>query len=105
MHGQHRMHGEGRRHEHVMIVHEVEDAERWLAAWRGEDSRHDLFRANGAARVHTFQGEENPNLTGLVIAVKDMQALHDMLSSDEGRAAAAEDGVIADSMTVLMEAK
>jgi hypothetical protein len=34
-----------------------------------------------------------------------MEALHNMLSSDEGRAAAAEDGVVADSMTVLMEAK
>lgn len=105
MHGKHRMQGEGRRHQHVVITHEVEDAERWLAAWRGDDSRHDLFRANGAAHVHTFQSEDDPNLTGLVIAVKDMQALHDMLSSDEGVAAAKEDGVIADSMTVLMEAK
>lgn len=105
MHGQHRMHGEGMRHPHVMILHEVDDADRWLAAWRGGDSRHDLFRANGAAHVHTFQSEDNPNLTGLVIAVQDMQALHDMLSSDEGRAAAKADGVIADSMTVLMEAQ
>lgn len=105
MQGKHRMQGEGRRHPHVMILHEVEDTDNWLAAWRGEDSRHDLFRANGAAHVHTFRSEDNPNLTGLVIAVTDMQALHDMLSSDEGRAAAAADGVIADSMTVLMEAR
>lgn len=104
MHGKHRMR-EGKGHPHVMILHEVDDADRWLAAWRGEDSRHDLFRANGAAHVHTFQSEDNPNLTGLVIAVTDMQALHDMLSSDEGRAAAEADGVIADSMSVLMEAK
>jgi len=105
MQGEHRMQGKGMGHPHMMILHEVEDAENWLAAWRGEDSRHDLFRANGAAHVHTFQSQDNPNLTGLVIAVKDMQALRDMLSSDEGRAAAAEDGVIADSMTVLEEAK
>jgi ketosteroid isomerase-like protein len=105
MHGQHRMHGKGKRHPHVMILHEVDDAARWLAAWRGENSRHDLFRANGAAHVHTFQSEDNPNLTGLVIAVTDLQALHDMLSSDEGRAAAKADGVIAESMSVLMEAK
>ena len=55
--------------------------------------------------MHTFQSGDNPNLTGLVIAVKDMEALRSMLSSDEGRAAAKEDGVIADSMTVLSEAK
>jgi hypothetical protein len=105
MRGQHRMQGEGRRHEHMMIMHEVEDAGRWLAAWRGEDSRHDLFEANGAAHVHTFQSEQNPNLTGLVIAVKDRQALEDMLASDEGREAAAADGVIRDSMSVLMEVR
>jgi hypothetical protein len=89
----------------MMILHEVEDADRWLAAWRGDDSRHELFRANGAAHVHTFQSSEDPNLTGLVIAVTDMQALQDMLSSDEGREAAKADGVIRDSMKVLMEAK
>ena len=105
MHGKHHQQGKGMGHPHVMILHEVEDAERWLAAWRGEDSRHDMFRANGAAHVHTFQSADNPNLTGLVIAVTDMEALNNMLSSDEGRAAAAEDGVVADSMTVLMEAK
>ena len=105
MHGKHHKGGKGMGHPHVMILHEVEDAERWLAAWRGEDSRHDMFRENGAAHVHTFQSGENPNVTGLVIAVKDMEAFQGMLSSDEGRAAAAEDGVIAESMTVLQEAK
>lgn len=105
MQGKHHMPGKGMGHPHVMILHEVEDAEHWLAAWRGDNSRHDLFRANGAAHVHTFQSEDDPNLTGLVIAVKDMQALQDMLSSDEGRAAAAEDGVIAESMSVFMEAR
>jgi len=105
MQGKHRMQGEGRRHQHVMIMHEVEDAERWLAAWRGEDSRHELFRSNGAAHVHTFQSEDDPNLTGLIIAVRDLQALTNMLASDEGRAAAKEDGVVADSMKVLMQAE
>jgi len=105
MHGDHPMQGKGMGHPHLMILHEVEDAERWLSAWRGENSRHDLFRANGAAHVHTFRSADKPNLTGLVIAVTDMQALQDMLSSDEGRAAEAEDGVIRDSMSVLTEAK
>jgi ketosteroid isomerase-like protein len=90
---------------HVMILHEVKDAEHWLAAWSGEDSRRDLFKANGAMGVHTFQSADNPNLTGLVIGVKDMDALHAMLSSDEGQAAAAEDGVIVESMQVLTEKK
>ena len=90
---------------HLMITHEVDDAERWLAAWRGEDSRHDLFKANGAKHVHTFRSADNPNLTGLVVAVDDIDALNTMLSSEEGVAAAAEDGVRQDTLTVLMEAK
>lgn len=92
-------------HPHVMIMHEVEDGERWLNAWRGEDSRHELFKANGAKHVHTFQHPENPNVTGLVVAVEDMAALEAMLGSDEGVAAATEDGVDLENMSVLMEVK
>ena len=90
---------------HVMIMHEVEDGARWLAAWRGDDSRRKLFKANGAHHIHTFQSGDNPNLTGLVIAVDDMDAMNAMLSSEEGAAAAAADGVDLDNMTMLMEAE
>ena len=96
---------EGMGHPHVMIMHEVTDGEAWLSAWRGENSRHELFKANGAMHVHTFQHPENPNLTGLVVAVKDMAALEAMLASDEGQAAATEDGVDLENMSVLMEVK
>lgn len=88
---------------HVMIMHEVEDAGVWRAAWRGEDSRHRLFADNGAAHVHVLQSADNENLTGLVVAVKDMEAFNAMLGSSEGMAAAAEDGVKADTMRVLVE--
>jgi hypothetical protein len=90
---------------HVMISHEVEDAERWLAAWQGEDSRHKLFKENGAKHIHTMQGARNPNLTGLIIAVSDMDALNAMLGSEQGMAAAAEDGVIVDTMVILTDAE
>ena len=90
---------------HLVITHEVEDAERWLAAWQGEDSRHKLFMANGAAHVHTLQDPDNPNMTGLIIAVADMDALTAMLESEEGQAAAAEDGVKPETMKMLVQAK
>ena len=89
---------------HIMIVHEVDDGERWLAAWRGEDSRHKLFTDNGAAHVHTFQNADNPHLTGLVISVNDTDALNAMLESEEGQAAAIADGVRVDTIEVLAEA-
>lgn len=90
---------------HVLITHEVEDAEAWLAAWRGPDSRHKLFKENGARMVHTFQDPDNPNLTGLVVAVADMDKFMAMLQSDEGKAAATTDGVRMDTMVLLVEKK
>ena len=88
---------------HVLITHEVDDAEVWLAAWSGPDSRHELFKDNGAKHVHTFQDAENPNLTGLVVSVVDMDKFMAMLESDEGKAAAAADGVRRDTMVLLVE--
>ena len=90
---------------HLVITHEVADAEHWLAAWQGEDSRHQMFKANGAAHVHTLQDPDNPNMTGLIIAVADMDALTAMLESEEGQAAAAADGVKPETMKMLVQAK
>ena len=101
--GEHKM--DGMMMTHVMITHEVDDAEHWLAAWTGPDSRHKLFKENGAKMVHTFLDPNNPNLTGLVVAVADMDKFMAMLESDEGKAAAAADGVRMDTMVMLVEKK
>lgn len=90
---------------HVVIVHEVEDFDRWNSAWRGDDSRHDLFEANGAAHVHTLRDRDNPNRVGLIVSVEDRDALSAMLESDAGQAAAAEDGVLMDTVVVLEEVR
>jgi len=90
---------------HLMITHEVDDADQWMAAWTGENSRHKMFREHGAARVHTYRSADNPHLTGLLIGVKDMDALNAMLASDEGKAAAAADGVRTDTIVMMTETK
>jgi len=95
--------GGGDGNKHMLVVHEVEDGDHWLAAWTGDNSRHDQFKANGAAHTHTFRNADNPNLTGVVISVADMDALNAFLASEEGAAAAAADGVDLDAMTVLIE--
>lgn len=89
----------------LAITHEVEDADRWLAAWQGEGSRHELFAQHGAPHVRVFQSPESPNHVGLVIDVEDMEALQSLLSSPEGEQAKAEDGVKDATMTVLAEVK
>ena len=88
---------------HVVFTHEVEDGEAWQNAWRGEDSRHAMFQANGAAHVHTVSNPDNPNMRGLIIAVTDMDALTAMLESEEGVAAAAADGVKMDTLTMHVQ--
>jgi ketosteroid isomerase-like protein len=87
----------------LVITHEVEDSDRWLAAWQGENSRRELFAEHGAPSVRVFQSPENPNLTGLLIEVEDMEALQALLSSDAGKDAKAEDGVKDATMRVLAE--
>lgn len=95
----------GSQNEHLVILHEVDDADHWMAAWRGEDSRHNLFEENGAAHVHTFRSVDNPHLTALVVSVSDMAALQSMLESDDGMAAAEADGVRRDTLRVLTESE
>ncbi len=90
--------------EHLVILHDVDDANNWLAAWRGDDSRHQLFAANGAAHVHTFVNPQNRHQTALVVSVSDMAALQAMLESEDGIAAAEADGVRRDTLRVLTEA-
>lgn len=90
---------------HVLIVHEVKDGDRWMAAWSGENSREKMFQDNGVTHVHTFRSADNPNLTGLVLSVSDMAAFQAMLESEEGQAAAAEDGVDLKAMTMMVETK
>jgi ketosteroid isomerase-like protein len=90
----------------VMIAtHEVTDAAKWLAAWQGPGSRHELFAQHGAPNVRVFQSPDNPNLTGLLIEVADMQALEAMLNSPEGVAAATEDGVKRSTLRFFAEVK
>jgi ketosteroid isomerase-like protein len=89
----------------LAFTHEVEDADRWLAAWQGEGSRHELFAQHGAPHVRVFQSTDNPNHVGLVIDVEDMEALHALLASPEGEQAKAEDGVKDATMTVFAEVK
>lgn len=90
------------RHATMTIVHEVDDPDTWLAAWRGEQRRAQ-FRANGAAHVHVFQDPDNPNRTGLVVSLADADAFEAFLASDEARAAASEDTVNFDSLRVYRE--
>lgn len=86
-------------------THRVEDADRWLSAWQAPDGRRAEFAQNGAPSVRVFQSPQDPNLTGVIIEVDDLDALMAWLGSEEGAKAKAEDGVIDSTVQLLMEVK
>lgn len=88
---------------HLLGTHRVNDAAKWLAAWRGEDGRRADFAANGAPHVHVMQSPDDPNFTGLFIGLEDPDAFEAWLNSDEGKAAAAEDTVDMSTLKLLVE--
>lgn len=89
----------------VIVTHEVRDAARWLAAWEGSDSRHDLFARHGAPAVRVFRSNQNPDLTGLVVAVDDMEAFQAFIDSPEAEAVRSEGGVIEGTLRVFAEVR
>jgi uncharacterized protein (TIGR02246 family) len=87
----------------LVITHEVEDAGRWLAAWRGENSRHQLFAEHGVAKVRTFQDPDTPNRTAVVMDVADMAAFEAVMASPTVASAKKEDGVKDATLRVYSE--
>jgi ketosteroid isomerase-like protein len=89
----------------LVITHEVKDGDHWLAAWSGENSRHDMFAANGAADIRVFQNPEQANQVGLLVEVSDMETFMAFINSPETQAAKVEDGVIDSSLRFHTEVK
>ncbi len=89
----------------IAITHDVKDGDHWLAAWQGENSRHEMFAMHGVTNVRVFQNPDTPTQIGLLVDVADMEAFYAFLNSEEGAAAKAEDGVIDKGMRVYSEVK
>ncbi len=89
----------------LVITHEVEDADRWLAAWQGEDSRHEMFAQHGVAKVRTFQNPEKPNMVGVIFDVVDMGEYEAWMASPDVDSAKKEDGVKDKTLRVFVEVK
>jgi len=87
----------------IMIMHEVKDGAHWAKSWKkGPGSRHEMFAELGA-NARTFRDESNPNLTGLIVDVPDMDKLMAMMNTDEGKKAMAEDGLKVETIRILSE--
>jgi len=87
----------------LMIFHDVKDGKVWANAWKqGPGSRHELFARIGV-KCRNFKDPNNPDSTGVLAEVTDMDAFRSMLDSEEGKKAMAEDGLKVETMKVLEE--
>ena len=88
----------------MIAFHEVEDGERWAKAWqKGPGSRHEMLAQAGVTAARTFRDPANPNSTGLLWEVSDMEKLQAFMDSDEAKKAMAEDGLKAETLRMLVE--
>jgi hypothetical protein len=84
----------------VMAYHEVNDTAHWLAS----NAREEFFGPLGVTNIRTFVDPENPNRVGVVMDVPDMDAVAAALQGEGGAAAMEHDGVLPETLVILVEA-
>jgi hypothetical protein len=82
----------------VIIFHEVDDVQHWLAA----PTREAVFGPLGIT-VQTFVDPEKSNRVGLIVNVPDMAAFQKVMASDVAADAMKSDGVRPDTLVMLVE--
>jgi len=87
----------------LIVFHEVEDGELWASAWKkGPGSSHEMFEKIGVT-ARNFRDPNNPNSTGLIMEVPDMEKFQSFMESDEVKKAMGEDRLKIDTFRMLAE--
>ncbi len=84
----------------VMAYHDVKDKDHWLASPRREE----FFGPLGVTNIRTFVDPENPTRVGVVMDVPDMAAVMAAMESQAAADAMAHDGVLPETLVMLVEA-
>ena len=80
--------------------HDVKDTDHWLAS----PKREEFFGPLGVTNIRTFVDPENRTRVAVLMDVSDMDALMAAMQSAEAAEAMDYDGVLADSLVILVEA-
>ncbi|MGX7677543.1 hypothetical protein ACSMXN_01455 [Jatrophihabitans sp. DSM 45814] len=83
----------------VICYHDVKDRDLWLAS----EVRGAAFSSQGVTDLRTYIDPTNPKRVGLSAEVPDVDALVTFLQTDEAAQAMATDGVVADTVVMLVE--
>ncbi|KAA3447876.1 hypothetical protein C7I87_25185 [Mesorhizobium sp. SARCC-RB16n] len=86
----------------VVAHHNItKDAKHWL----NSPKRAELFGTLGVTNIRTFIDPQNPSRVAVMMDVPDMAKLAGMMQSKAAADAMAHDGVVPESLVVLVEAK
>jgi hypothetical protein len=83
----------------VIGYHDVKDTKHWLASTKREE----FFGPLGVTNIRTFVDPQNPTHVALLMDVPDMDALMTAMQTEAAAAAIAHDGVLADTLVILVE--
>ena len=84
----------------VIAYHDVKDKDHWLAS----PKREEFFGPLGVTNIRTFLDPENPTRVGLVMDVPDMDAVMRAMETEAAADAMAYDGVLPETLVILVEA-
>ncbi len=84
----------------VIAHHDVKDTQHWLASPRREE----FFGPLGVTNIRTFVDAKNPTRVVVLMDVSDMDAVMAALQTKAAADAMDHDGVLPESITLLIEA-
>ena len=84
----------------VVAHHDVTDTEHWLAS----PNRQEFFGALGVTGIRTFVDPTSPTRVAVLMDVPDMDAVMAAMQTEGASAVMDRDGVVADSLVILVEA-
>ena len=83
----------------VFGYHDVKDTDHWLAS----PKREEFFGPLGVTNIRTFVDPEQPTRVGILMDVPDMDALTAAMETEEAAEAMAFDGVLPETLVILVE--
>jgi hypothetical protein len=84
----------------VIGYHQVKDTKHWLAS----PMREKFFGPLGVTGIRTFVDPQNPTRVAVLMEVPDMNTLKTAMSTPGAAEAMAHDGVLAETLVLLVEA-
>ncbi len=84
----------------VIAHHDVKDKEHWLAS----PKREEVFGPLGVTNIRTFVDPQNPTRVAVLMDVADMDVVMAAMQTEALAEAMEYDGVLADTLVILVEA-